>query len=371
MYTGWILSYAARSLFPMVLGKFVISVGLAVSLIATACGGSVAVEQPRATATATVSSTGLPTTKPDTNPTLATHSISPTPSPVPSLRGVPSTTASAITFPPNDLTGINEWHAELEKEDSIVRFGTHADAAMITLGPMSGGPPGYDAYSGKTSMNIKMPYETPILAPMDITLIGYANRSAEFRGDDVDRQSPFDDLETCFQSADPDWPGMVFCVYHLSTSPLLPGHNQSSECTSVERWDINGPGQAEGWLYFEDNDAYYEADGSSSDTARNALACRGLIGRTVKRGDVIGYSGIVGDNPHAAFRFKVQHESINPTVQRGDRNLHWVQPAPFFYWKCYEPEASFPDGVLAYPVECGGYKVQPGRRDSNFKYNHK
>ena len=239
---------------------------------------------------------------------------------------------------------------------------------MITLGPETGGPPGYDPYPGKTSMNLKMPEKTPVLAPLDVTLIGYTNRNAEYRDQGADRMSPFDDLELCFQSADPAWPGLVVCVYHLSTSPLLLGHNLSPECTSVERWDINSPGQAEGWLYFEDNDSYYESDGSSSDTARDARPCRGLVGRALQRGDVIGFSGRVGDNPHVAFRFKVRHESVNPTVSRGDKHLHWVQPAAFFYWKCYDPKASFPIGVQAYPFECNGYLLPPERRDPGFKY---
>ena len=267
------------------------ALGISAILAAAACGGSIAIEEPLPTATVASFSASQPPDRTETKqadqspktptptPTSASESFSPTRSPVPSPLRIPSTTASAITFPPADLTGINAWHTELEKEDSVIRFVIHADPEMITLGPLSGGPPGYDSYPGKTSMNIKMPEKTPVLAPADMNLIGFANRSAEFRGDGADRQSPFDDLEICFESADSDWPGMIVCIYHLSTSPLLPGHNQSPGCTAVERWDINSPGQAEGWLYFEDNDAYYEADGSSSDTARDArlvspLPCR-------------------------------------------------------------------------------------------------
>jgi hypothetical protein len=274
-----------------------------------------------------------------------------------------------VAAPPEDRSGIDSLKTTLAEEVSVIRFGTHADPAMITLGPKSGGLPGYDPYPGKTSMNIKMPDETPVLAPTDMTLIGFTNRNAQYRDDGGQLLTPFDDLELCFQSVEPDWPGMVVCVYHLSTSPLLLGHNMVPECTSVESWDIDSPGQAEGWLYFVDNDTYYEADGSSGDKARDARSCRGLVGRTVQLGDVIGYSGRVGDNPHAAFRFKVRHESVNPTVKRGDKHLHWVQPAAFFNWKCYEPEISFPGLVLAYPFECKGYRLPLERQDSGFKYD--
>ena len=132
-------------------------------------------------------------------------------------------------------------------------------------------------------MNIKMPEHTPVLAPIDMTMVGYANRSADFRDDNGDRQAPFDDLEVCYESETEDWPGMIVCVYHLSTSPLLLGHGQDLDCTAVESWDPLSPGQAEGRLYFENNDAFYRADGSSSRTARDARPCRGEIGRRVRR----------------------------------------------------------------------------------------
>ena len=285
-----------------------------------------------------------------------------------SLNSVPSSSASAITTPPTDSEGINSLHATLRQEEGQIRFGTHADPNVVTLGPVSGGSPSYPPYSGKNSMNIKMPERTPVLAPTDMTMVGYTNRSAEYRDDTGDHQSPFDDLELCFESATSDWPGMIVCVYHLSTSPLLLGHDQDPACATVQRWDPLSPGQAEGWLYFEDNDAFYRADGSSSATARDARPCRGQIGRAVQRGDVIGYSGRVGDHPHAAFRFKVQHETVNSLVRRGDRHLHWVQPASFFYWRCHQLGVEFPSGVLAYPFECEGYRLPAEQREVSFKY---
>jgi hypothetical protein len=100
-------------------------------------------------------------------------------------------------------------------------------------------------------------------------------------------------------------------------------------------------------------------------------ACEALIGYTVKRGELIGFAGSVGTHSFADFCFKVSDTSENPTVQRGNRYLHWVQPGSFFYWKCYSPDADFPSGVLAYPFECDGYQLPAEQHDVNFKYTAK
>ncbi len=222
------------------------------------------------TAAAGVTPTPLPTQS-----TTVTASSQSTQQHIPTVT--PPVIASALTSPPVN-TSVNTMHPSLINENTEIRFGTHADPNAITLGPTSGGPPGYDSYPLKNSMNIKMPDLTPVLAPIDMTFIGFANRNAEFRDDNGDVQRPFDDLELCFRSDSQHWPGMVVCVYHLSTSPFLLGHNQSPRCAAVERWDPLGPGQAAGWLYFEDNDSFYAPDGSASPNARDATPCQGRLG---------------------------------------------------------------------------------------------
>ena len=47
--------------------------------------------------------------------------------------------SSALTKPPTDMSGINEMHKVLLKKNSKIRFGTHADPKVITLGPKKGG----------------------------------------------------------------------------------------------------------------------------------------------------------------------------------------------------------------------------------------
>ncbi len=64
----------------------------------------------------------------------------------------------------------------------------------------------------------------------------------------------------------------------------------------------------------------------------------------------------------------MRHHTVNPTVRRGDPNLHWVQPATFFYWMCYSPDAVFPPGVLAYPFQCGGYHLPAEQQNVHFKF---
>ena len=46
--------------------------------------------------------------------------------------------SSALTKPPADMSGINERHKVLKKSNSKIRFGTHADPKIITLGPQKG-----------------------------------------------------------------------------------------------------------------------------------------------------------------------------------------------------------------------------------------
>jgi len=209
-------------------------------------------------------------------------------------------------------------------------------------------------------MEFELDDGSPILAPVDMVLIGFDNRNATTRvGPDGEPMTPFDDLELCFESVSPEWPGMVVCTYHLQTSPLLAAHNVDATCTEVAEWDDSF--QAQGHLFYE-----YE-DYTVEETALSR-SCQGLLGRLVERGQVIGFAGSVGDHSMAPFRFKVADESVNTLVTEGDEHLHWVQPGAFFYWKCYSPGADFPSGVLAYPFECDGYELPSLQRDAGFKY---
>ncbi|MFC2038388.1 hypothetical protein ACFLUG_01265 [Chloroflexota bacterium] len=266
------------------------------------------------------------------------------------VSGVPGTSASAITSPPPDMEGINT-HNQV--------FGTDADPDIITLGPKLGTNPDWEPYLNKTSMEFELDHGTPVLAPLDMVLVGFNNRNAEYRTRDDQKDAPYNDLELCFESTSPDWPGMIICVYHLSDSPLLPGHNLNPDCGEVEEWGSTT--QVQGRLYYDFGD--YNLPGMG-----NAGSCEALIGQSVKRGQLIGFAGSVGSHSMAAFRFKVSHTSENPTVRKGNRNLHWVQPGTFFYWKCYSPGADFPGGVLAYPFECEGYRLPAEQHDLDFKY---
>jgi hypothetical protein len=152
---------------------------------------------------------------------------------------------------------------------------------------------------------------------------------------------------------------MIIVAYHLLSSPLLLGHNQDSDCGEVKEWGSTV--QAQGYLIYDINERIYPENS-------NAHSCDALIGHAVKRGQLIGFAGSVGTHSMASFCFKVSHTSENPTVQRGNRYLHWVQPGSFFYWKCYSPDAKFPRGVLAYPFECEGYQLPAEQYDVNFKY---
>ena len=114
-------------------------------------------------------------------------------------------------------------------------------------------------------------------------------------------------------------------------------------------------------MNFEFEDFVFEEKGESG-------VCDALIGRLVKRGEVIGYAGSVGNHSMAPFRIKVSHTEKNPNVRIGNSYLHWVQPGSFFYWKCYSPDADFPSGVLAYPFPCEDYQLPAEQYDVNFKY---
>ena len=198
-----------------------------------------------------------------------------------------------------------------------------------------------------------------MLAPLDMVLIGYNNRNAEYRiRDDGKVQSPYDDLELSFMSVSPDWPGMVICVYHLQSSPLLLAQGEDGMCGRAEDWGKSV--QVGGHQFYEREEIVYKDTGS----------CLALMGRLVKRGDVIGYAGNVGNHSMAPFRFKVSGTFVNPTVRIGNRYLHWVQPGSFFYWKGYGPDAVFPSGVLAYPFPCDGYVLPPEQYDANYKYTN-
>ena len=85
---------------------------------------------------------------------------------------------------------------------------------------------------------------TPVLAPLDMKFVGFENRSAHTRG----RLEPFDDLELCFESVTTEWLGLVLCVYHLHTTPLLRGHLKHKDCGIQEKW--GGDYLKEGSVYY-------------------------------------------------------------------------------------------------------------------------
>jgi len=281
--------------------------------------------------------------------TTKNNITTPTSSPVP--IPVPKTSASVITSPPSSMVGINT-HAEV--------FGTGADPNIITLGPKLGSHPDWPTYPAKHSNEVELKHGTPILAPIDMMFVGFQNNNAKYGiGADGQKYTPMNDLMLVFESASPDWPDMLIKTYHLYSSPLLPGHYQNPNCGESETPGKNV--QTKGHLAFGFGDGITVEKG-------NISACEPLLGYKVKRGELIGYAGSVGSHTFASFGFKVQDTSINPTVKEGNPYLHWVQPSSFFYWKCYNPNASFPSGVLAYPFECDGYQLPVEQRDVNFKY---
>lgn len=264
----------------------------------------------------------------------------------------PKDSASAITLPPVNMVGINDQHGQ---------FSGGMDPNYVTLGPKTGTHPEMGSYDGKNGVNFEIAYGLPILAPIDARFIGFNNRNADYRAADAlgPLRQPFDDLALCFESISPQWPGVIFCFYHLVNSPLLLGINNSPLCSNAKEWP--GPLRAEGWQFFTNNDGYKIGDAVSA-------SCKALLGRTVKRGDVIAYSGTVGTHSQAPIAMKVPDKSINPTIIKGDPNLHWVQGDVFFYWKCFSKTAVFEKGVLAYPWECGGYQAPREQRLITYKY---
>lgn len=267
-----------------------------------------------------------------------------------SVLGIPPTSASAVTSPPSNTESINS-HVEV--------FGTGADPSIITLGPKLGSHPDWPPYPNKHGLEFELKHGTPLLAPIDMVLVGFSNNSAKYRVQDGRKIAPYNDLALFFESASPEWPGMIIKIYHLYSSPMLRGHYQNPDCSEGEEWGSTA--QAKGRLYFEFNDSVTTKKGKVD-------ACEALIGRAVRRGELIGYAGSVSEHSMASFCFKVSHQSLNPTVKEGNRNLHWVQPDTFFYWKSYSSGAVFPSGVLAYPFESDGYQLPANQRDVSFKY---
>jgi hypothetical protein len=268
-----------------------------------------------------------------------------------SLAQAGSTSASVLTHPPLDMTGINtQQHL----------FSGGMDPEFVTLGPKEGLHPELGSYPGKIGVNYELPLNSPILAPLDSKFVGFNNRNSDARnGMDGTLQVPFDDLQLCFESTSKDWPGLSYCFYHLRNSPLLQGININKLCSNAKLWP--GPLRAEGRQFYAENDGMQPRSTTSK-------SCKALLGKNIKRGSIIAYAGTVGSHSQAPITVKVRDSSINPTVINGDPFLHWVQSDVFFYWKCYSPKVIFELGVLAYPFECGGYKVPAVQRSLKFKY---
>ncbi len=284
-----------------------------------------------------------------------THSTKPIPQPNPTRTTTifpPADSVSAITNPPKSMVGINDQHAQ---------FTGGMDPNYVTLGPKTGTHPEMGSYDTKIGVNFEIAYGLPILAPIDARFISFNNRNSDYRAADNlgPLRQPFDDLDLCFESTHADWPGLIFCFYHLKNSPLLLGIDKSALCSNAKEWP--GPLRAEGWQFGTTGEGYLFGNSISA-------SCQALLGRTLKRGDVIAYSGTVGTHSQAPITMKVPNEAINPTVTKGDKNLHWVQGDVFFYWKCFSKDAVFEKGVLTYPWECGGYQAPREQRSVSFKY---
>jgi len=258
---------------------------------------------------------------------------------------------------------------ESELNSHSHRIGTGADPDVVTLGPKQ--PvyhPEWDPYEGRHSISFKIPRKDPILAPIDMKLIGFSNRNAEYRvykegfeGSEVKKDSPFDDLQLWFRSQDPDYPNMVVTCYHLFSSPLLKGQMINPGCKRHESWYDDRPFPEQGHVFYARKD-YHKSP------TPDAPTCEPMMGKSVERGDLIGYGGTTGDGAHVSFGFKVYDEKVNPIIEHGNEHLHWVQPGAYFDWKCYSPQAEFGKNVLPYPFECGGYRVEKEKRDPYFKY---
>lgn len=261
------------------------------------------------------------------------------------------TPASAITHAPVSMKGINTQHKF---------FSGGLDPKIVTLGPTEGTHPELGYYEGKNGDNYEVAFGAPILAPLDSKFIGFNNRNSNFRnGMEGKIQIPFDDLQLCFESTSKDWPKLIYCYYHLKNSPLLLGINKNKECSNSEEWP--GPFRGEGILIYTDNDQNIKSTPISK-------SCQALLGKKLKRGDVVGYAGRVETHSQAPIMVKVYDKKISKIVKKGNKNLHWVQPDVFFYWKCFNPKASFEPGVLAYPFQCEGFRVPQSQQSINYKY---
>jgi hypothetical protein len=60
-------------------------------------------------------------------------------------------------------------------------FGTDADPNIITLGPKLGTNPDWPPYLNKFGMEFELDHGTPVLAPVDMVLVGFSNRNASYR----------------------------------------------------------------------------------------------------------------------------------------------------------------------------------------------
>jgi hypothetical protein len=96
--------------------------------------------------------------------------------------------------------------------------------------------------------------------------------------------------------------------------------------------------------------------GETHKSSRDPKPCQAELGKQIKRGEVIAFSGQVGKHEFSSIKIKVKSDKQNPLMLKkkaqGDIYLHWVQPVKFFYWKCFTPQTEFSEGVLAYPFKC-------------------
>ncbi len=100
---------------------------------------------------------------------------------------------------------------------------------------------------------------------------------------------------------------------------------------------------------------YYETNTTKYYDFKKDDVCGSKIGTIIKRGQVLAYSGTVGDNPHTGFRFKVYDEKPNPLLEKDKTfniNFHWVQPSVFFDWQCFEKSQNYDSEILTYPFYC-------------------
>ena len=236
----------------------------------------------------------------------------------------------------------------LFRSNSKIRFGTPADPNMVTLGPKYDAKLTLPPYKGKTSLNIKMPLSTAVLAPLDLEFVGYKNRHAEMRATPMGVYQPFDDLELCFKSINRETP-LVMCAYHVRSSPLLPELFKTKLCNVRPDWNFGDKQVPKAGL------VYFETKTSKYDDLKNDDVCGAKIGTIMKRGQILAYSGTVGANAHTGFRFKVYDEKPNPILDKKKTfniNLHWVQPRVFFDWQCFDESQTFETEVLTYPFDC-------------------